>query len=79
MTSLTIRDIPEELLKTLREAKERRGESINQIVIRTLMKSFAVKPMGRDLEKYTTWSEEDQEEFMRALSDQRQVDDDLWK
>ena len=79
MSTLTIRNLPDELMEKLRQAKEQRGESINTIVLKTLLKAFAVGSQQRDLSRYTTWTEEDFDEFMECLDQQREVDDALWR
>ena len=79
MATLTIRNLPEELMDRLRKVKEESGESINRIVVRALVNSFAVHPGRRDLSRYTTWTDEDHAEFMSALDAQRRIDDALWE
>jgi hypothetical protein len=79
MSTLTIRNLPDELMDKLRQAKEQRGESINTIVLKSLLKAFAVGSQRRELSRYTTWTEEDFDEFMGCLEQQRKVDDDLWR
>lgn len=78
MATLTIRNVPDALLSRLRAAKEQQGESINTLVVRTLVAVFGGGEHERDLSRYTTWTQEDYDEFMEALHEQRVIDDDLW-
>ena len=41
--------------------------------------AVGVDERRRRLERYTTWTQEDQDEFNEALAPQRTIDDALWR
>ncbi len=77
----TLRDIPGELDKALREGSRRVHKSLNQFVIETLMKGARVdgtKVRYSDLDNFFGKFVEDPQ-FDEALKSQRQIDEDMWK
>ncbi len=75
---ITVRGVSPELSKKLEELSRARGESLNATVLFLLERATGVDARRRRLERYATWTESDFEEFSRALSGQRQVDEELW-
>jgi hypothetical protein len=76
---ITLRNVSPELARRLKALARARGESLNGLVLHLLEGAVGVDARRRRLlERYATWTEEDQEEFDQALSEQRVVDDALW-
>jgi len=78
---LTIRNLPPDVAQALEREKRRRGESINQTVIGLLSKGLGVgAPRSNGLANLSgKWSEEDLEEFERAVAPFAEIDDELWR
>ncbi|HZH02447.1 MAG TPA: hypothetical protein VEY30_01605 [Myxococcaceae bacterium] len=77
----TLRNVPPELDAELRRKAKDEGKSLNEVTVEALAKGlgYADKPVQmrslRDLAG--TWKED--KKFQRALSDQRQIDNELWR
>lgn len=81
MRHLSIRHVPPELARALDEEKRRRGTSLNRTVLELLGQALGLGP-GRSngLERYSgTWTEEEFEEFERAIEFTEQIDEELWR
>ena len=81
MTTLTIRNLPDELAKALEREKRRRGESLNQTVIDLLSQGLGVgAPRSNGLARLAgTWTEEEYRQFEDAVAPFEHVDDELWR
>ncbi len=81
MKHLTVRNLPPDVAKALEREKRRRGESLNQTVIGLLSKGLGVgAPRSNGLASLSgKWSEEDLEEFERAVAPFAEIDDELWR
>lgn len=77
----TIRNIPGALDAMLRDRARKEGKSLNEMVIDALARAmgFSKEPVRkRDLSGIAgTWI--DDPEFDRAIEDQDQIDEDLWR
>ena len=77
----TIRNIPGALDAMLRDRAKKEGKSLNEVVIEALARAmgFSREPVRqRDLSRIAgTWI--DDLEFDRAIEDQDQIDEDLWR
>ena len=77
----TIRNIPGTLDAMLRDRARKEGKSLNEMVIEALARAmgFSREPVRqRDLSRIAgTWI--DDPEFDRAIEDQDQIDEDLWR
>ncbi len=81
MKTLTVRNLPADLAEALDREKRRRGSSLNRTVIDLLSQGLGVggvrsNGLGRLGGK---WSEEELEEFERAISPFEQTDEELWR
>lgn len=76
----TLRNIPEELDRALRERARREGRSLNEVALEALRVALGLSEeaiVRRELGDVAgTWVEDAQVEA--ALADQRQIDEDLW-
>lgn len=83
MRNISIRGIPPDLAKALNKEKERRGQSLNRTVRELLRRALGLGPDSQydnGLATHAgTWSEQDLEEFERAVEAFGQVDEELWK
>ena len=77
----TLRNIPPELDAALRERARREGRSLNEIAVEALRRDAGLtgeRPRKRDLSSFAgTWIEDPAVE--EALSDQRRIDERLWR
>lgn len=78
---LTVRNLPEEVAAALEREKRRRGTSMNQTVIDLLRQSLGVKGtrsngVGRVA---GAWTESEHREFLSAIQNFEEIDQDLWK
>ncbi len=77
----TLRNIPLQLDKALRQRARLESKSLNQVAIEALMKAFSLagQPVKqRDLSDITgTWV--DDPKIGAALKDQRRIEPDLWR
>ena len=80
---LTVRNLPVDLARALEEEKQRRGVSLNQVVIDLLRRSLGLAPSGRRSNGLArlagTWSAEDLHRFEAAVSMTEEVDEELWR
>lgn len=76
---ITVRNVSGELGRRLERISRERQESLNATVLRILEHATGLDSPGRDLSRYTTWTQTDLKEFEQALKVQREVDEQLWK
>lgn len=86
MKAITLRNLPPDVARKIRQRADKEGVSLNRAVIETLQEGLGIagkkkgKRLHHDLDFLTgTWSKEECEEFDRALADQRRVDPEIWK
>ena len=83
MRNLTVRNVPADLAERLQEEKRRRGRSLNQTVLDLLSRALGLengRPRSNGLRAHAgTWSAEEHEEFERAIADQDEIDQELWR
>ena len=76
---LTMRGVSDEVGQRLEGLSRARGQSLNTTVLSILEAAVGVDERRQRLERYTTWTQEDLEEFNEALAPQRTIDDALWR
>jgi len=85
MKSITIHGIDDALATLIKDRAHSEGVSVNKTIKRLLERALGVKPSGspdaraRFEEFVGTWSSADLEEFERATSDLRKIDEGDWK
>ena len=87
MKAITLRNLPPELAKTIRQKAEQQGTSINKAVINLLEEGTGIrdkkngkKSLHHDLDSLAgSWTKEEAEEFDKSLASQRAIDLDLWR
>lgn len=78
---LTIRNLPPEVAEALDREKHRRGESLNKTVIGLLSQGLGVgQARCNGLANLAgRWSEEEFQDFERAIAPFDEVDPELWR
>ena len=87
MKAITLRNLPPELAKTIRQKAEEQGTSMNRAVIRLLQEGTGIrgkknggKSLHHDLDSLAgSWTRDEAEEFDKSLASQRTIDLELWK
>jgi len=86
MKAITVRNIPPDLARVIRQRASEKRTSVNKAVIGLLEEHLGIrrekkdKPVYNDLDAIAgTWSKEEFSGFEKALSRQRAIDPDLWK
>lgn len=85
MKQYTIRGLPEFLEEKVARYAEEHGISVNKAFIQVLEESVATPPARRKplpeglMKLFGAWNERQAKEFGRALAEQRQVDEELWR
>ena len=85
MKAITLRNLPAEVARVIRQRARDRGWSLNRTVIHILEQAlglFRKKPLIRhhDLDPLIgSWTAEQAREFDRALERQRAIDPELWR
>ena len=84
MNAITVRNLPPAVAKAVREKAKKEKLSLNKAVVKLLEEATGAVPKGRaihhDLDHLAgRWSEEEYQQFMAALREQRQIDPEMWK
>lgn len=87
MKQLTIRDIPDDIAKTIKKEAKEKHLSLNKAFISILEKATGIKAKKmvqkttyHDLDHFCgAWTKNDAEIFEKSLEIQRKIDEDLWK
>jgi len=87
MKTITVRNIPSALQSAIRERAEKEGLSLSKTVIRLIGEATGLSrtaaargPRYHDLDHLAgTWSEEEARIFDEHLSEQREIDPELWR
>jgi plasmid stability protein len=76
----TLRNIPPELDKAIRERARKLGKSVNQVALEALSQSLEQPLRHRVLRNMPgSWSRAEAAAFDRFLAADRTIDDELWK
>jgi plasmid stability protein len=82
MNQLTLRNIPDDLERSIRDYSKKSGQSINKAVLELLRKGIGLPQEGnkqRDLSSISgTWSQKEFEEFENNIKVCEQIDEDIW-
>jgi plasmid stability protein len=83
MNYLTVRNLDEDLAKSLKKDARRRGKSMNATVLELLRVALgldAAAPYENGLRKLAgTWSEREFEDFEENTAIFERIDNDLWR
>lgn len=82
MRQLTL-GIPPEMDKALERERNRRGSSLDEVVIQLLRGALGMnrrRPQRNDLARLAgTWTEEEHAQFEAAIAPMEQIDEELWR
>jgi hypothetical protein len=85
MSAITVRNLPPELARVIRQKAKKEKASLNRTVIRLLEKATGVeKPrteeVHTDLDRFFGCiSKEEADELDEAIREQRQIEAEMWK
>ena len=83
MKTLTLRNVPEEVVDHLVGLAKETHQSMNATAVQTLRRCFGLEASPRrkrDLSSFAgSWKREDFDEFEKATSDFKTIDEELWK
>ena len=83
MKAITVRNIPKDLAKRLERLARERETSLNKVVLDLLRRATGLAKRsapGTDFDKFAgTWSQDEYDDFMENLREQRKVDPKDWK
>lgn len=86
MNAITVRNLPPEVAKFIREKAHKEGLSLNRAVVQLLEEATGVKRTRKpvvhhDLDHlFGVWSAEEADEFDRYLEEHRSIiDPEMWK
>ncbi len=86
MKALTLRNLPPELARIIRQEAGEKGTSFNKVVISLLEEATGLRQgwkkqqLHHDLDALAgSWTREEAAAFLKALAKQRRIDPDLWK
>jgi DNA-binding ferritin-like protein (Dps family) len=85
MGAITVRNLPPEVARAIRAKAKRERLSINKAVVKLLEEATgAAKPsrpvLHHDLDRFAgRWSQEEYDQFMESLREQRAIEPEMWK
>ncbi len=83
MKTMTLRNVPDEVVGYLADIAKETRQSMNATVIHVLCKSMGGQPLShrkRDLSAFAgSWSDEAYEVFERATADFGKIDEEMWQ
>ncbi len=80
MATITLRNLPPELLKRLRRKADKEGESLSKTILRILEESLGIRrtrepELHHELDAlFGSWTKKEAQTFDRALAEQREID-----
>jgi hypothetical protein len=83
MNAITVRNLPPAVAKAVKEKARKEKLSLNRAIVRLLEEATGEKRTAKvihhDLDHLAgTWSEEEYQQVMAALREQRQIDPEMW-
>jgi hypothetical protein len=85
VNAITVRNLPPEVAKAVKEKARKEKLSLNKAVVRLLEEATGVekgkkKAVHRDLDRFFgTWTKEEADAFDEAMREHRQIDPEMWK
>ena len=80
---LTVRNVPPAIAKALDKERHGRGLSLNETVIRLLQRALGLDSSikrSNGLEQLAgDWSEEEFQDFERAVAPMEEIDEEMWR
>lgn len=86
LKAITLRNLPQQISRIIRQKAKEKGTSINKTVVSLLEEYTGVrhpqktKPVHHDLDALAgSWTRDEASIFEKTLARQREIDPDLWK
>ena len=86
MNAITVRNMPPAVARAIREKAKKEKISLNRAVISLLEEATGTGQrkqkdvLHHDLDRFAgCWTQEEYDEFMEALWEQRQIEPEMWK
>ncbi len=86
MKAITLRNLPPDVAKTIRQRARKNRTSVNKAVIALLEESLGKRPKDKEPVRYHdldhlagTWTKEEADKFEKLIAEQRTIDPKLWK
>lgn len=80
MKAITLRNLPDQVTRSIRQRAATEGISLNRAVIKVLEERLGSDSVHHDLDDLAgSWSEAEARAFDRALAAQRAIDPELWR
>ncbi len=85
MKAITLRNLPPEVERCIRERARERGISANRAAISLMEQQLGTTKLAKkkkchDLDHlFGAWTRKQGEEFVKALAEQRSIDPELWR
>lgn len=85
MNAVTVRNLPPEVAKAVKEKARKEKLSLNKAIVRLLEEATGVekgkkKVVHHDLDRFFgTWTKEEADAFDEAMREHRQIDPEMWK
>ena len=78
--TISLRNLPEEVERAIRETSRREGLSLNKATLRLLQASLSKPARNSDFEEFFgKWSDAEADAFNAALAEMRKVDPTDWE
>ena len=83
--AITVRNLPPEVAKAVKEKARKERLSLNKAVVRLLEEATGAenakkKVIHHDLDRFFgTWTKEEADAFDEAMREHRQIDPEMWK
>ena len=85
MNAITVRNLPPEVAKAVKEKARKEKLSLNKAIVRLLEEATGVekgkkKVVHHDLDRFFgTWTKQEADAFDEAMRAHRQIDPEMWK
>jgi len=85
VNAVTVRNLPPEVAKAVKEKARKEKLSLNKAIVRLLEEAPGVekrkeKVVHHDLDRFFgTWTKEEADAFDEAMREHRQIDPEMWK
>lgn len=76
---LTIRGVPDDIAERLERLSRARGRSVNATVNEILAETVGEEARRRQLARYVTWTQEEADQVLASVAEQRTIDDERWR
>jgi hypothetical protein len=85
MNAITVRNLPPDVAKAVKEKARKDKLSLNKAIVRLLEEATGAakgkkRAVHHDLDRFFgTWTKKEADAFDKSLEEQRQIDPEMWK